>query len=78
MGKEEYKELMVWQKAKNLVVDVYRLTVQGKLNKDYGLRGQIQHSAVGIASNIAEGDERDTDKESVIFFYIAKESLAEL
>jgi four helix bundle protein len=48
------------------------------ISKDFGLRDQIRRSAVSIASNIAEGDERETDKESVRFFYIAKGSLAEL
>lgn len=42
------------------------------------MRDQIRRSAVNIPSNIAEGDERDTDKEAVRFFYIAKGSLAEL
>jgi four helix bundle protein len=42
------------------------------------LRDQICRSAVSIASNIAEGDERDTDREATRFFYIAKGSLAEL
>ena len=77
MGREGFKELKVWEMAKDLAVDIYRLTAQGPLNRDYGLREQIQRSAVSIASNIAEGDERETDKESVRFFYIAKGSLAE-
>jgi four helix bundle protein len=42
------------------------------------LRDQIRRSAISIASNLAEGDERETDKESIRFFYIAKGSLAEL
>jgi len=42
------------------------------------LRDQIRRSAISIASNLAEGDERGTDKESIRFFYIAKGSLAEL
>jgi four helix bundle protein len=42
------------------------------------LRDQIRKSAISIASNLAEGDERETDKESIRFFYIAKGSLAEL
>lgn len=78
MGKEGFKELRVWEKAKDLAVDIYKLTAQGELNRDYGLRDQIRRSAVSIPSNIAEGDERDTDKESVRFFFIAKGSLAEL
>ncbi len=42
------------------------------------MRDQIRKSAISIASNLAEGDERETDKESIRFFYIAKGSLAEL
>ena len=78
MGKEGFKELLVWQRAKDLSVSIYRISGDGALRKDFGLRDQIRRSAVSIPSNIAEGDERDTDKESVRFFYIAKGSLAEL
>jgi four helix bundle protein len=78
MGKKGFKELMVWQQAKDLAVMVYRLSKEGALGRDFGLRDQIRRSVVSIASNIAEGDERDTDKEAVHFFYIAKGSLAEL
>ncbi len=78
MGKGGFKELVVWQRAKNLAVIVYRASQTGPLERDFGLRDQIRRSAVSIVSNIAEGDERDTDKESVRFFYIAKGSLAEL
>lgn len=42
------------------------------------MRDQLRRSAVSIASNLAEGDERDTDKDAVRFFFIAKGSLAEL
>jgi four helix bundle protein len=77
MGKG-FEELKVWQKAKDLAVLVYKITAEGKIAKDFGLRDQMRRSAVSVASNIAEGDERETDKESVRFFYIAKGSLAEL
>lgn len=78
MGKTGFKDLIVWQKAKDLAVKIYRITDEGKLAKDYSLRNQIRKSAVSIASNIAEGDERRTDKEAVRFFFIAKGSIAEL
>lgn len=78
MGKEGFKDLIVWQKAKDLAVIVYRASEGGTLGRDFGLRDQIRRSAVSIASNLSEGDERATDKESVRFFYIAKGSLAEL
>ena len=46
--------------------------------RDFGLKDQIQRSAVSIASNIAEGDELGSDKQSVRYFYISKGSVAEL
>jgi four helix bundle protein len=78
MGIKGFKDLLVWQKAKDLSVTLYKVTGTGALGHDYGLRDQIRRAAVSIASNIAEGDERNTDKESVRFFFIAKGSLAEL
>lgn len=74
-----FKELRVWQESKALAVDVYRLIRKSPvLDKDWGLRDQIQRSAVSIPSNIAEGDARKSDKDSVRFFHIALGSLAEL
>jgi four helix bundle protein len=78
MGKKGFKDLIVWQKAKDLAIKVYEASEEGDLSRDFGLRDQVRRSAVSIASNLAEGDERDTDRESVRFFYIAKGSLAEL
>ena len=78
MGTEGYRDLRVWQRAKDLAVTIYKLTSSGPLARVFGLRDQIQRSAVSIPSNIAEGDERDTNKDSVRFLYIAKGSLAEL
>ena len=70
--------MVVWQKSKEIAVKIYKISSTGDLNRDFGLRDQMRRSAVSIASNLAEGDERNTDKESVRFFYIAKGSLAEL
>lgn len=78
MGSKGYRDLLVWQKAKDLAVLVYKISNDGKLSKDFGLRDQMRRSAVSIPSNLAEGDERGTDRESVRFFYMAKGSLAEL
>ncbi len=73
-----FQKLRVWQLAKELAVRIYRLTQNKEFSKDYGLKDQIQRSAVSIPSNISEGDELETDKQSVRFFYIAKASAAEL
>jgi four helix bundle protein len=73
-----FKNLSVWLKAKNLAVNIYRLTETGSFLKDYGLKDQIRRAAVSIPSNIAEGDNLDTDKQSIRHFYIARGSGAEL
>lgn len=70
-------ELKVWQRSKNLAVYVYKVTNEGIFAKDYSLKDQIRRAAVGMPSNIAEGDELGTDKQSIHFFYIAKGSSAE-
>lgn len=79
MSKTNFRQLKVYKEAKQLAVDIYKLTNNyEKLKKDYGLKDQIQRSAVSIPSNIAEGNERATDKEFIRFLYIAKGSLGEL
>ena len=78
MNEYGYRSLVVWQKAKTLAVEVYRLTKAEAIRQDFSLVDQMRRSAVSVPSNIAEGDERKTDKDSFRFFHIAKGSLAEL
>ena len=78
MSKQGFKELQVWQRAKKLAVNVCKLSTKPGLSYHFGLIDQMRRSSISEPSNIAEGDERDTDKESVRYFYIAKGSLAEL
>ena len=73
-----FMELNVWKRAKDLAVFVYRLTGQEPFNHDFSLRDQIRSAAVSIPSNIAEGDELDTNKQAIKHFYIAKGSSAEV
>jgi four helix bundle protein len=73
-----FKDLIVWQKSKELAVNIYRITQESIFSRDFGFKDQIRRAAVSIPSNIAEGDERGTNKDAVRFFYIAKGSLAEL
>ena len=61
-----------------MAVDVYRLTGGPRFSRDYGLVDQMRRSAVSVPSRITEGEKRETDRESVRFFYISKGSLAEL
>ena len=78
MNEYGFRSLVVWQKAKALAVDIYRITNGDGIKRDYSLVDQMRRSAVSVPSNIAEGDERSSDKDSVRFFYIAKGSSAEL
>lgn len=68
MGKSGFRQLVVWKRSKDLAVLVYRITQQGEIARDFGLRDQMRRAAVSVCSNIAEGDERNTDKDSVRFF----------
>ena len=73
-----FKKLLVWLKAKDLAVSIYRLTETGSFVKDFGLKDQIRRAAVSVPSNIAEGDNLDTNRQSIKHFYIARGSVAEL
>ena len=77
MGKtiNRFEDLEVWKESMRLGVDLYK-----KLRDctDFGLRDQMQRAAVSIPSNIAEGYDRNSNKEFIQFLYIAKGSVSEL
>ena len=73
-----YKELTVWQKAKNLSICVYKLTKKFPPEEMYGITSQMRRSAISIASNIAEGRSRGTRKDFLQFLRTAYGSGAEL
>jgi four helix bundle protein len=77
-GLRTHKDLAVWQKAVDLVTDVYAITKEFPRDELYGLASQIRRASVSIPSNIAEGAARQTKKEFQQFIYIALGSLAEL
>jgi four helix bundle protein len=73
-----FQELTVWKRSKNFAVYMYSNTSVGNFMMDLSLREQIRRAAVSIPSNIAEGDELGSNKQSVKFFNIAKGSAAEV
>jgi four helix bundle protein len=73
----EHKDLIIWQKAMVLIVDVYKLTNKLPASEKYGLTDQLRRASVSIASNIAEGCKRSTDKDFKSFLHTALGSLAE-
>jgi four helix bundle protein len=75
MAYSSFEELEVWRRSCDLTVRIYD---ELRSCRDYGLRDQMTRAAVSIASNIAEGAERDSKAEFIRYLHIAKGSAAEL
>jgi len=75
---QSYRELIVWQKAMDLVILVYEITDNFPEEEKFGLISQMRRCAVSIPSNIAEGRRRGTRKDYRSFINIAYGSGAEL
>jgi four helix bundle protein len=73
---KQFEDMEVWQAAKQVVIEVYRLAREGALSKDYGFKDQLQRAAVSIMTNIAEGYERGGNRELLQYLHIAKGSAA--
>lgn len=74
---QSYEDLVVWQKSKNLAVDIYRVTESFPKEELYGLTSQLRRAGVSIPSNIAEGFSRSS-KEKIQFLRVAHGSGAEV
>src|SRR3990167_9176780 len=75
---KSHKELTVWQKAMDLVEEIYKLTSKFPKSETFGLSSQMQRAAVAIPSNIAEGAKRGHRLEYIQFLSIANGSASEL
>lgn len=75
---ERFEDIVAWQKARELVREVYSMSSDGRFAKDYGLRDQLRRAAVSVMLNIAEGFARKTNKEFIQFLVIAHGSVAEV
>lgn len=73
-----YEDLMVWRRAMDLVLEVYRCTGSLPKQEVYGLTSQMRRAAVSVPSNIAEGKGRFSRKELLQFLFHARGSLLEL
>jgi four helix bundle protein len=73
-----YRDLVVWQRAMDLVIAVYRCTKMFPREELFGLASQMRRAVVSIPSNIAEGKGRRSQKELLQFLYHARGSLLEL
>jgi four helix bundle protein len=73
-----FEDLMVWQMGIELVKRIYVMTSAGAFNKDFALRDQLRRAGISIPTNIAEGFERASRKEYLLFLNIAKGSAGEV
>ena len=72
---EKFEDIIAWQKAKELTLNVYS---DFQTVKDFGFKDQIQRAVISVMNNIAEGFERRGDKEFKHFLFIAKGSCGEV
>jgi four helix bundle protein len=74
---QSHKDLIVWQKAMDMVVNTYGHAQNLPKNEIYGLTSQLTRAAVSVPANIAEGNARGTTKDYSHFLSVAKGSLVE-
>ncbi len=74
----EFEDLSIFQMARDLCKEVYAITKEGEFHKDSRFVQQIRAAAGSVMDNIAEGFERDGNKEIINFLYIAKGSCGEV
>jgi four helix bundle protein len=72
---KSFEEIVAWQKAQNLAVEIYS---SFKEVKDFGFKDQIFRAVVSISNNIAEGFDRSSDADFVRFLYISLGSCSEV
>jgi four helix bundle protein len=75
---QNFEDLNVWQRSRELVKLIYELTKNKLFKQDYSLVDQIRRSSISVLSNVAEGFERGSNREFIQFLYIAKGSCGEV
>jgi four helix bundle protein len=72
-----FEELPIWQAAKKLTLELYKVTMNEKFKKDFYFSEQIRRAILSVSNNIAEGFERGSKKEFIQFLHIARGSVGE-
>jgi four helix bundle protein len=75
---QRFEDLEVWKKSREICKLVYKLTSKDNFSRDFSLKDQIKRSSGSVMDNIAEGFERDGNKEFVNFLTISKGSIGEV
>ena len=74
---KRFEDLDIWQLARKLCDEIYQISISTPLHKDYKLNNQIKGSSGSVMDNIAEGFERDGNREFIQFLSISKGSCGE-
>jgi len=77
-GARSFEDLIVWQKAHALVLEIYSITKAFPKEELYSLTSQLRRAAISIPANIAEGFGRSSKSEKIRFFNISQGSLSEV
>lgn len=75
---QKFEDLEAWKLAREITKEVYRITKSDSFSRDFSLTNQICRASVSVMSNIAEGFERDGDKEFINFLSMSKGSIGEV
>ena len=75
---KRFEDMKVWQEARIINREIYRVTRNKRFSKDYAMRDQIRRASISISANIVEGYERGATKEFIYFLSIAKGSAGEV
>ena len=75
---KKFKDLVVWQKAHKLVIEIYKITKTYPKNEMFGLTSQLRRAAVSVPANIVEGFKRATIPDKLRHYNIAQGSLEEV
>lgn len=75
MGIQKFEDLIVWQKAQDFAVNIYK---QFETSTDFGFRNQICRASISISNNIAEGFDRSSNPDFRRFLYISLASNSEV
>lgn len=75
---KRFEDLDIWKLAIEISVDIYKVSEEGNLKQDWGLKDQIRRAATSISNNIAEGFEYDNNKDFIKFLRYSKDSAGEL
>ncbi len=75
---KNFSDLDSWKKSHEMAIEVYKFTEKFPQKELFGLTSQIRRAAVSVTSNIAEGFSRETAKDKIRFYFIARGSVAEI